>query len=277
MNSMQPVEPDRRAPHWLLPQWEAPASLRVLSTLRDGGVSRGPWGLADGSPGGWNLGAHCGDSASDVAENRLLLRERLPAEPIWLEQVHGTDVLDADRFLAANGTDQESRATPGTRPRADAAVTTRRGVVLAVLTADCLPVVLTSRLGTAVGVAHAGWRGLAGGVLENTVRALDRARPGERWIAWLGPAIGPTRYEVGDDVRDAFATEDAGAASAFAPAGAPGKWHADLYALARRRLARAGVRDVAGGGLCTASDPQRFYSYRRDGVTGRMASLAWIA
>ncbi len=251
--------------------------MRVISTLRDGGVSRGQWGLADGSPGGWNLGAHCGDSPSDVTENRLLLRERVPAEPIWLEQVHGAEVLDADQFVAANGAEREPRSTPGVRPRADAAVTTRRGVVLAVLTADCLPVVLTSKLGTAVGVAHAGWRGLAGGVLENTVRALDRARPGERWIAWLGPAIGPARFEVGEDVFDAFVTDDAGAAPAFAPTGAPGKWHADLYALARRRLARVGVRDVAGGGLCTASDPQRFYSFRRDGVTGRMASLVWIA
>ncbi len=275
MSSTASPEADRALPAWLVPQWEAPSSVRVISTLRYGGVSRGAWGLADGSPGGWNLGAHCGDDPADVEENRLMLRERLPADPIWLEQVHGSDVLDADLHGFASGT--PGSTGPGDRPRADAAVTTRRGVVLAVLTADCLPVVVTSRRSCAVGVAHAGWRGLAAGVLENTVHALEHACPGERWIAWLGPAIGPDRFEVGSDVLEAFVSVDQGAAPAFAPAGRPGKWFADLYALARRRLERVGVRDVAGGGLCTASDPQRFYSFRRDGVTGRMASLAWLA
>ena len=272
MNSTPAAESDRDTPGWLLPQWQAPVNVRVVSTLRHGGVSRGAWGLSDGSPGGWNLGAHCGDAAEDVAENRLLLRERVPSEPVWLEQVHGSEVLDADRLPVA-GVAGASRP----RPRADAAVTTRRGVVLAVLTADCLPVALTNAHGTAVGVAHAGWRGLAAGVLEKTVEALARARPGERWIAWLGPAIGPERFEVGEDVFASFTDSDPGAASAFVPTGMPHKWHADLFALARRRLLEAGVRDIAGGGQCTVSDPKRFYSFRRDRVTGRMASLVWLA
>ncbi len=276
MSSTRTADLDRAFPSWLLPQWQAPARVHAVSTLRHGGVSRGPWGLADGSLGGWNLGAHCSDEAADVEENRLLLRERLPAEPLWLEQVHGTDVLDADGLDPADGGGLAARA-PAVPARADAAVTTRRRVVLAVLTADCLPVALANARGTAIGIAHAGWRGLAAGVLENTVAALERASPGEHWIAWLGPAIGPSRFEVGEEVLAAFVDSDPGAQAAFTPTGAPGKWRADLFALARRRLVRAGVRDIAGGGLCTASDPQRFYSFRRDRVTGRMASLVWLA
>ena len=252
---------------WLLPDWPAPAAVRALSTTRAGGVSRGPWGLADGGAAGLNLGARCADDDEAVRENRRRLARALPAEPVWLEQVHGVEVFDAD-----------SRAPGGscTLPRADAAITTRRGTVLAVLTADCLPVLLADAGGTAVGIAHAGWRGLAAGVLERTVAALERTGSGRGWLAWLGPAIGPSRFEVGDDVRDAFTRDDAAAARAFVPAGTPGKWFADLFWLARRRLARAGVTQVHGGGLCTFSDAQRFYSFRRDRETGRMASLIWL-
>lgn len=250
----------------LRPDWSAPATVCGLSTLRPGGVSRGAWGLAGGAAGGLNLGEHCGDDADDVRENRRRLRGLLPSEPLWLDQVHGNSVVDGD----ACATGREPR------PKADAAIATRRGVVLAVLTADCLPVLLTNASGSAVGIAHAGWRGLAAGVLEATVAALARASDDHRWIAWLGPAIGPTRFEVGSEVRHAFVEQDAAAAHAFVPAGAPGKWYADLFALARDRLAQAGVLEVHGGGLCTASDARRFYSYRRDRTTGRMASLIWL-
>jgi len=264
---MPPSTTDDDARNWLLPQWPAPARVRSLSTLRTGGVSQGAWGLVGGAAGGWNLGAHCGDVDADVVENRRRLRRALPSDPVWLEQVHGVEVLDADRAPACEA---------GVRPRADAAVTARAGTVLAVLTADCLPVLLTDRAGSAVGLAHAGWRGLAAGVVERTVEALERIAGPGRWMAWLGPAIGPSWFEVGEDVLEAFVRDDPQAARSFAPAGAPGKWLADLFALARSRLARAGVSEVYGGGVCTASDARRFYSFRRDRVTGRMASLIWI-
>lgn len=250
----------------LRPQWPAPANVHALSTLRAGGVSRGPWGLVGGGPGGLNLGERCGDAHACVRENRRRLRALLPSEPLWLDQVHGTEVVEADTLVARSGPP----------PRADAAIATRGGVVLAVLTADCLPVLLTNASGSAVGVAHAGWRGLAAGVVESTLAALARASTDRRWFAWLGPAIGPSRFEVGAEVRRAFVDQDAAAARAFVPAGPPDKWWADLFALARLRLARAGVIDVYGGGICTASQPDRFYSYRRDRTTGRMASLIWL-
>lgn len=254
--------------HLMLPDWPAPAGVRGFVTLRHGGVSRGPWGRAGGEAGGWNLGGHCGDEPSDVARNRALLRGLLPAEPLWLDQVHGTEVFDVDaRELAAD-------AVP---PRADAAVTGRRGAVLAVLTADCLPVLLTNASGSVAGIAHAGWRGLAGGVLERTVEALARLTDDRRWLAWLGPAIGPACFEVGGEVRDAFVGHDGDAGAAFVPAASAGKWMADLDALARLRLARAGVHSIRGGGRCTVSDRESFYSYRRDRITGRMASLIWLA
>lgn len=249
----------------LQPDWSAPARVRAFVTLRAGGFSRGAWGLPGGAPGGWNLGAHCGDDPADVARNRAVLRALLPDDPVWLEQVHGIRVHDADVM---------SGEAP---PVADAAVTTCSGRVLAVMTADCLSVLLTNPSGTALGVAHAGWRGLCAGVLEATVDALARKAVDHRWVAWLGPAIGPRRFEVGEEVRAAFIAQDPDAAMHFQPAGTPGKWFGDLPALARARLCAQGVRTVAGGDHCTVSDPERFYSFRRDRQTGRMASVAWLA
>lgn len=241
-------------PEFLRPDWQLPANVRAAMTTRRGGESRGVYASL-------NLAAHVGDDAAAVAANRRRLREvlELPAEPVWLEQVHGTTVA----------------LLPGIDPGpADAAVTFTPGHVCAVLVADCLPVLLASRAGDRVGVAHAGWRGLADGVVEATVATLD-CEP-ESLVAWLGPSIGPDAFEVGGDVREAFLDRDAGAAGAFR-AGRAGSYHADLPALARRRLAALGIHDVRGGGLCTHADPARFYSYRRDGVTGRMAALAWLA
>jgi YfiH family protein len=183
----------------------------------------------------------------------------LPAEPLWLRQVHGTVCVDA------------ARAAPGTE--ADAAVARGPGAVCAVLTADCLPVLLCDDAGTTVAAAHAGWRGLAAGVIESSVRAMGL--PGERLCAWLGPAIGPQNFEVGDEVRTIFMAHDPAAAQAFAPT-APGKWLCDIYRLARQRLAALGVHRVAGAEFCTVRQRDRFYSYRRDGVSGRMASLVWL-
>ena len=186
------------------------------------------------------------------AEGRAQLRGLLPAEPRWLKQVHGTKVFD------------------GTSPEADAAVTREPGVVCAVRVADCMPVLLADAEGKAVGVAHAGWRGLCGGVIEATVRALAC----ERVVAWLGPAIGPRVYEVGEEVRERFLRKDGAATSAFAPT-RPGHYLLDLYAVARQRLAAAGVRDVHGGAFCTLTDRERFFSFRRDGSSGRMVGLIW--
>lgn len=238
---------------FLIPDWPAPANVRALQTLRDGGCSPAPWNS-------FNLGGHVGDEAARVAANRARLRAELPGEPCWLRQVHGVDVVDA--ALAAAGTE------------ADAAYATQAGRVCVVMTADCLPVLFCNRQGTVVAAAHAGWRGLLAGVLESTLAAMH-CPPGEV-MAWLGPAIGPDNFEVGDEVRSAFVAHDTAAGEAFRPQ-AGGKWLADLYALARRRLNAAGVVAIHGGGLCTVADAGRFFSYRRDGVTGRMASLIWLA
>jgi len=242
------------APEFLRPDWPAPARVRAAMTTRAGGWSRGPYA-------GFNLATHVGDDPEAVAANRRQLRAALglPAEPAWLEQVHGARVAVLPRADAGP---------------ADGAAAFEAGVICAVLVADCLPVFLASRDGDRVGIAHAGWRGLAAGVVEATVAAL--ACEPARLVAWLGPSIGPQAFEVGGEVRDAFVAGDQGAAAAFV-AGRPGHWLADLPALARRRLAAAGVGSVAGGGLCTYSDAARFYSYRRDGATGRMAALAWLA
>jgi YfiH family protein len=245
---------------FILPDWEAPAGVRALSTTRGGGVSASPWQS-------FNLGDHVGDDPRAVAANRALLRRELPAEPVWLDQVHGVRCVDA------------ATAKPG--EQADAAFTRQRGVVCAVLTADCLPLLLCDQRATVVGVAHAGWRGLAAGVIEATVAAMEE--PGERLMAWLGPAIGPQAFEVGGEVREIFLAADSGAAEAFAAA-ADGKWLCDIYRLARRRLQALGIRRVAGAvpgdtaahNFCTVTDAQRWFSYRRDGVTGRMASLIWL-
>jgi len=242
-------------PPWIRADWPAPGRVRVLATLRTGGVSVAPYDS-------FNLAQHVGDDPARVAANRASLRERggLPDEPLWLNQVHGCAVVIHDG----------PQASP---PTADAAVAFEPGRVCAVMTADCLPVVLADRAGRRVGVAHAGWRGLAGGVVEATVQALGV--PAADLVAWLGPAIGQAAFEVGPEVRAAFVQRLPAAEAAFLP-GAPGKFQADLYALARAVLAQAGVADVHGGGWCTATDRERFFSFRRDGHTGRMATLAWL-
>lgn len=248
---------------WLIPDWpDAPPTIGVLSTTRTGGVSLPPYD--DGaSGGGLNLGSHVGDAPAAVRENRTRLRALLPAEPAWLTQVHGARVADA------------TQVDPGGTEQADASIASAPGVVCAIQTADCLPVLFCDRAGKVVGAAHAGWRGLAAGVLENTVAQM-RAAGGSDILAWLGPAIGPQRFEVGEEVRQAFIARTPRAEAAFAPAGTSGKHLADIYALARLVLRGAGVDSVSGGGLCTVSDPRRFYSYRRDRTTGRMATLIWL-
>lgn len=237
---------------WIVPDWPVPPRVRALITTRGGGASRSAYS-------GFNFGEHVGDDAFAVARNRDALRALLPDEPVWLRQVHGTRVVEA---------------LPGNRgAEADASIARAPGRVCAVLTADCLPVLLANDAGTVVAIAHAGWRGLAAGVIESVVRAMGVAP--ESLIAYLGPAIGAGAYEVGTDVFKTFVTADAGAEGAFAPHGA-GKFLADLALLARRRLARLGVGRMHGGTLCSYSDAARFYSYRRDGVTGRTASLVWM-
>ena len=238
---------------WIEPDWPAPPRVRALVTTRRGGVSNGPYASL-------NLGTRVGDDAQAVRENRAHLRAALPSEPKWLQQVHGSDVVEAD------GADAETCA--------DAAFTRTPDVVCTVQIADCLPVLLCDRAGTSVAAAHAGWRGLSAGVLERAVAALPGAP--KDFIAWLGPAIGPRKFEVGGDVLAAFTSSDPEAAAAFEPLH-EGKWLADLYALARLRLGRAGVSNVFGGGFCTFADPQRFFSHRRDRVTGRHAACIWIA
>ena len=237
---------------YLVPQWPAPACVRAVSTTRLGGSSTGNWR-------GLNLALHVGDDAACVAENRrrLAAQLQLPASPGWLTQVHGTQVCELP--------------SPGACT-ADAATSARPGQVCVVMTADCLPVLFSDRDGGRVAAAHAGWRGLAAGVLERSVACFED--PG-RVFAWLGPAIGPEAFEVGEEVRAAFVGTDPAAAAAF-QRNRRGRWQADLYTLARRRLQRAGVAEIYGGGLCTHSDAGRFYSFRRDGITGRMASLIWI-
>lgn len=234
----------------LVPDWPAPPGVSALVTTREGGVSAGRYASL-------NLAAHVGDDPEAVRRNRGILGRILPSEPAWLDQRHTTTVSDAGVSGCV----------------ADAAVTRTPGTVCAVLTADCLPVLLCDEAATWVAAVHAGWRGLAAGIVEAAV-ARGPTAPA-RLIAWLGPAIGPQRYEVGHEVRAEFAKVDPDAVAAFAPS-VNGRWMADLYALARRRLQSAGVERVHGGGWCTASDAERFYSYRRDGVTGRMASLVWL-
>jgi YfiH family protein len=243
---------------WIVPDWDVPGDVCALSTTRNGGVSGGARATL-------NLGRSVGDDVEAVAENRRRLGRFLPAPPVWLHQVHGVDVATL------------TAATGEPAPRADAAVTRERGVVCAVSTADCLPVLFADRHGSAVGIAHAGWRGLSSGVLEATIEAMGDlgSRPADL-VAWLGPAIGPARFEVGADVRDRFCAEDDDAEVSFAPH-VPGKWLADLYGLARTRLARSGVRHLSGGGYCTHADAARFFSYRRERDTGRMVTAVWRA
>lgn len=242
------------APHdWIVPDWPAPARVKSFITTRNGGVSVGAHASL-------NLGARADNDAAAVRANRQQLRALLPQEPKWLRQVHSARVVVADGL-------QES-------PEADASVAREPGTVCAVMIADCLPILLCDASGSAIGIAHGGWRGISSGVIENIVHELAVV-PGQL-LAYLGPAIGPQAFEVGNDVRDAFLAADSAADIAFKPL-RQGKWLADLFQLARRRLARCGVERVFGGGLCTYSDPQRFYSYRRDKTTGRMAALIWLA
>jgi len=234
--------------------WPAPRHVHAVTTLRAGGVSKSPYDS-------FNLAGHVGDDAEDVRRNRERLIDllKLPAEPRWLTQVHGTNVVDA---VAATSSTQ-----------ADGSATQVRGVVCAVLTADCLPIFLCDEAGSRVGILHAGWRGLAAGIVEAGLRFLD-VDPTQLYV-WLGPGIGADAYEVGDDVRNTFVQQHSSAADAFRPA-APGKWWADMYTLARQRLMAAGVTRIFGGDYCTFRDATRFYSYRRDGRCGRMASLIWM-
>lgn len=240
-------------------EWPSPPGVHAFTTLRRGlevGISTAPYDS-------FNLGAHCGDDPDAVSHNRAAMRwiGELPAEPRWLRQVHGTRCW---RFEQSGAEDVE----------ADASVTSVAGVPLAILSADCLPVLLANRHGDEIAAAHAGWRGLAAGVIERTVDSMRT--PAAELQAWLGPAIGPSAFEVGDEVREAFVDSDADAASAFRD-GRPGHWWCDLAALARLRLARLGVESVHGGGRCTYSEPASFYSYRRDGICGRMASVVVMA
>lgn len=251
-------------PQWIVPDWPAPAQVRAVITTRRGGVSQGAWGAIDSAEGGMNLGHGSGDALDDVQNNRARLRVLLPREPRWLHQVHGAEVVDAADIGEV-------------RPSADASIAHRPGAVCAVLIADCMPVLIASTCGRVVGAAHAGWRGLAAGVIQNTATAMRARQPDAELIAYLGPAIGPMAFEVGAEVLDAMRARLPDAASAFAAARAPQKYLADLFTLGRLALAQAGVSRVYGGGDCTFGDPQRFYSYRRDRVTGRHAALIWIA
>lgn len=240
-------------PGWITPDWPAPATVRACVTTR-GAVGPMPYG-------GFNLALHVGDEPERVLRNRAELLAATGVEPLWLDQVHGVDVVDAGKVHV-------------TAPRADAAVCRVPGRACLVMTADCLPLLLCDRAGTVVAAAHAGWRGLAAGVIERTVACMGV--PPSEILAWLGPAIGPGAFEVGAEVVEAFSAQDANALCAFRPGVAQGKWLADLFLLARQRLARLGVESVGGEEVCTYSNTDRFYSYRRDGTTGRFASLVWL-
>lgn len=242
---------------WIVPAWAGPARVRAFFTTRHGGVSAGATATFD-------VGAARPGPAEDIAAvraNRRRLRELLPADPVWLHQVHGNEVVTIT-------------TAPAAPPAADAAVTRAANTVLTVRTADCLPIMLADRAGTVLAVAHAGWRGLASGVVENALAAMQV--PTSAIVAWIGPAIGAQAFEVGADVLAAYCVDDDAAAAFFKPL-CEGKWLADLPGLARARLTRAGVSDVAGGQWCTHTDAARFHSYRRDPRAGRMALVAWLA
>jgi YfiH family protein len=238
----------------LMPEWPAPSSIKAVMTTRYGGISKPPYDSL-------NLGEHVGDDPQSVLENRRLLASvaNLPSMPIWLNQVHSASVLDCGVTIGSN--------------TADAITTVRPQQVCVVMTADCLPVLLCNQAGTRVAAVHAGWRGLAEGVIEAALSHFND--PVDQILAWLGPAIGPEAFEVGLEVRERFIQDDLRASGAFV-AGRPGHWMTDIYQLARIRLERAGVGFIGGGDYCTVTDNNRFFSYRRDGVTGRMASLIWI-
>jgi len=234
------------------PDWPAPANVSAFSTTRNAGFSKAPWNSL-------NFGGNCGDDPQHVEKNRQLLAALLPSKPQWLKQVHGIQVVHLD--------DREA-----TKTEADAVTTTTTGQVCAILTADCLPVLFCNKAGTKVAAAHAGWRGLANGVLEATVAAMDCQA--HDLLAWIGPAIGPKAFEVGQDVLDVFTQAHSENSVAFTPHN--DRWLADLYKLARLALARVGITDISGGRYCTYTEQDKFFSYRRDGETGRMASVIWL-
>ena len=243
---------------WIFPDWPAPSRVKALFTTRNNGVSGAPYTS-------FNLGGHVGDDPTRVEQNRALLRSFLPEDPSWLNQVHGTTVIDAGARRAGI-------------PEGDAVFTRQRANVCAILVADCLPILFCDREGTIVGLMHAGWRGLAADIIQRTISMIDL--PGSQLMAWLGPAIGPDRFEVGEEVRNIFIQRDSKSARAFVRPAAvdnSGKWLADIFLLTRQQLMDAGITEIYGGGVCTYNDPARFFSYRRDGVTGRMAGLIWLA
>lgn len=246
----------RLGQHWVTPDWPGPQSVSAFTTTRQGGVSRASWS-------GLNLADHVGDDPHTVAYNRALLTRsaKLPETPRWLKQVNGTTVVSAAAIVAG-------------QTEADGVVTDQPRNVCAILTADCVPVLLCDRSGTWVAAAHAGWRGLTSGILEATIAAL--AAPENELLAWLGPAISARHFEVGNEVREIFVQQNPRTAHAFSMA-REGRWWADLYRLARQQLVDLGIHEVYGGTLCTYADPRRFYSFRRDGMTGRMASVIWLS
>jgi YfiH family protein len=237
----------------IYPDWPAPANVKALQTTRHGGISTAPYDTL-------NLGLHVGDDPVRVNRNRQMLEPLMPSEPVWLEQVHGTVVANADAAAC--------------RVQADACIARQRGSVCVIMTADCLPVLLCDEAGTVVGAAHAGWRGLCDGVIEATVKEMGVAP--QQLMAWLGPTIGPHAFEVGEDVRAAFMAHDAQAATAFIPLAAEGKYRADIVRLARQRLNALGITRISGGTFCTYHQKDKFFSYRRDGVTGRMGTFIWL-
>lgn len=239
--------------HCIVPDWPAPSNVKALQTTRHGGISATPYDTL-------NLGLHVGDDPVRVNRNRQMLAPLMPSEPVWLEQVHGTVVANADAAAC--------------RVVADASVARQRGSVCVVMTADCLPVLLCDEAGTVVGAAHAGWKGLAAGVIEATVKEMG-VEP-RKLMAWLGPAIGPEAFEVGGEVREAFMSHDVKAAAAFKSHGEQGKYHADIYLLMRQRLGALGITRIFGGSYCTYHQKDKFFSYRRDGVTGRMGTFVWM-
>ncbi|HUV99943.1 MAG TPA: peptidoglycan editing factor PgeF [Gallionella sp.] len=238
--------------HLIIPDWPAPFHVKALQTTRAGGISSPPYDSL-------NLGDHVGDAPLAVERNRILLNTLLPSEPVWLRQMHGIRVANADMASCL--------------PQADACIARHRAAVCVVMTADCLPILLCDTQGRVVGAAHAGWKGLAAGVIEATVQAMEAAP--ENIMVWLGPAISQDEFEVGDEVRAAFLAIQPQAASAFVP-GRNGKWYGDLYALARLRLNALGIRRIHGGGSCTYRERDRYFSYRRDGATGRMGTFIWL-
>lgn len=244
---MQPSE------NHIIPDWPAPPKVRALQTTRSGGLSLAPYDSL-------NLGMHVGDAKLTVARNRMSLNVLLPSEPVWLEQVHGTVVANADAASCV--------------PQADACIARKRSAVCVVMTADCLPILLCDAQGTVVAAVHAGWRGLAAGVIEATVAAMQV--DGSQMMAWMGPAISQAAFEVGAEVRDVFIAHHSASAAAFVAQDAGDKYRADLYALARLRLNALGITKIYGGDRCTYSESEQFFSYRRDGVTGRQGTFIWL-